>query len=50
MLTNELINHAIPQLQLQDIISRALQLIQEYRLTHLPVVSGNKYLGDDWRG
>ena len=45
MLTNELINHAIPQLQLQDSISRALQLIQEYRLTHLPVVSGNKYLG-----
>jgi CBS domain-containing protein len=45
MLNNELINHAIPQLQLQDSISRALQLIQEYRLTHLPVVSGNKYLG-----
>jgi CBS domain-containing protein len=45
MLTNELINHAIPQLQLQDSISRALQLIQEYRLTHLPVVSGNKFLG-----
>jgi CBS domain-containing protein len=45
MLNNVLINHAIPQLQLQDSISRALQLIQEYRLTHLPVVSGNKYLG-----
>ena len=45
MLNNELINHAIPQLQLQDSISRAVQLIQEYRLTHLPVVSGNKYLG-----
>ncbi len=45
MLTNELINHAIPQLQLQDSISRALQLIQEYRLTHLPVVSGNRFLG-----
>lgn len=45
MLTNELINHAIPQLQLQDSVSRALQLIQEYQLTHLPVVSDNKYLG-----
>ena len=45
MLTNELINHAIPQLQLKDSISRALQLIQEYRLTHLPVVSGNRFLG-----
>ncbi len=45
MLSNELINHAIPQLQLQDSINRALQLIQEYRLTHLPVVSGNTFLG-----
>ena len=45
MLTNELINHAIPQLQLQDSISRALQIIQEHQLSHLPVVSGNKYLG-----
>ena len=45
MLTNELINHAIPQLHLQDSISRALKLIQEYQLSHLPVVSGNKYLG-----
>ncbi len=45
MLTNELINHSIPQLQLQDSVNRALQLIQEYQLSHLPVVSDNIYLG-----
>ncbi|MEO6729987.1 MAG: CBS domain-containing protein [Ferruginibacter sp.] len=45
MLTAELINNNIPQLQLDDSISKALQLINDYRVTHLPVVSENKYLG-----
>lgn len=45
MLTAELINNNIPQLQLQDSIGKALQLINDYRVTHLPVVSDNKYLG-----
>ena len=45
MLTAELLNHNIPQLQLQDGISKALQLINDYRVTHLPVVAENVYLG-----
>jgi len=45
MLTTELINNNIPRLQLQDSIAKALQLINDYRVTHLPVVSEDKYLG-----
>ena len=45
MLTAELINNNIPRLQLQDSISKALQLINDYRVTHLPVVTDDKYLG-----
>ena len=45
MLTTELINNNIPQLQLQDSVSKALQLINDYRITHLPVISEGKYLG-----
>jgi len=45
MLTAELINNNIPRLQLQDSVSKALQLINDYRITHLPVVSEDKYLG-----
>jgi acetoin utilization protein AcuB len=45
MLTAELINNNIPRLQLQDTIGKALQLINDYRVTHLPVVSEEIYLG-----
>ncbi len=45
MLTTELINNNIPRLQLQDSIAKALQLINDYRVTHLPVVADDKYLG-----
>ena len=45
MLTAELINNNIPRLQLQDSVSKALQLINDYRVTHLPVVSEDKFLG-----
>lgn len=45
MLTAELINHNIPQLTLQDSIGKALQLIQDFKVSHLPVVSEEKYLG-----
>ena len=45
MLTTELINNNIPRLQLQDSIAKALQLINDYRVTHLPVVLEDKYLG-----
>lgn len=45
MLTAELINNNIPRLQLHDSVSKALQLITDFRVTHLPVVAGDKYLG-----
>ncbi len=45
MLTIELINNSIPRLKLQDTVSKALQLINDFRVTHLPVVSDDKYLG-----
>ncbi len=45
MLTVELINNNIPRLQLQDSVGKALRLINDFRVTHLPVVADNKYLG-----
>ena len=45
MLTAELINNSIPRLQLQDTVSKALRLINDFRVSHLPVVSEDKYLG-----
>ena len=45
MLTADLINNNIPRLQLQDSVSKALQLITDFRVTHLPVVAADKYLG-----
>ncbi len=45
MLTADLINQNIPRLQLQDTVSKARQLVNDFKLTHLPVVSENKFLG-----
>jgi len=45
MLTIELINNSIPRLKLQDTVGKALQLITDFRVTHLPVVADDKYLG-----
>ncbi len=45
MLTASLINNSIPRLQLQDSVGKALQLITDYRVSHLAVVSEDKYLG-----
>jgi CBS domain-containing protein len=45
MLTIELINNNIPRLKLQDTVSKALQLINDFRVTHLAVVADDKYLG-----
>ena len=45
MLTIELINNNIPRLQLQDTIGKALQLITDFKVTHLPVISEEKFLG-----
>ncbi|MDN3658413.1 CBS domain-containing protein [Ferruginibacter paludis] len=45
MLTAELINNNIPRLQLQDSVGKAIRLINDYRVTHLPVVNEEIYLG-----
>lgn len=45
MLTKDLINNNIPRLQLQDSVGKALKLINDFRITHLPVVSENTFLG-----
>jgi CBS domain-containing protein len=45
MLTIDLINNNIPRLQLKDSVSKALRLISDYKLTHLPVVEDEKFLG-----
>ena len=45
MLTVELINNNIPRLQLKDSVSKALRLVTDFRVTHLPVVEDDKYLG-----
>ncbi len=45
MLAYELSNNILPQLQLSDTLSKALQLMTDFKITHLPVVSEEKYLG-----
>lgn len=45
MLTVDLINNNIPRLQLQDSIIKAIQLVNDFTVTHLPVVSEEKFLG-----
>ncbi|RZJ83018.1 MAG: CBS domain-containing protein, partial [Chryseobacterium sp.] len=45
MLTIELINNNIPRLQLIDTVSKALRLINDFRVSHLPVVSEDTFLG-----
>lgn len=45
MLTIELINNNIPRLQLKDSVSKALRLVTDFRVTHLPVVENDKFLG-----
>ena len=45
MLTIDLINKNIPRLKLQDTVGKALQLIVDYKVSHLPVVSENKFVG-----
>ena len=45
MLAQEFINNILPQLQLTDTVSKALQLMSDFKMTHLPVVSDDKYLG-----
>jgi len=45
MLTIDLINKNIPRLQLQDTVAKAIQLIADFKVTHLPVVTEDTYLG-----
>lgn len=45
MLTVDLISNNIPRLKLQDSVSKAVQLVADFRVTHLPVVAEDKYLG-----
>jgi acetoin utilization protein AcuB len=45
MLTIDLINNNIPRLQLQDTVAKAIQLVADFKVTHLPVVSEDSYLG-----
>lgn len=45
MTTLQLIDNSIPQLQLQDTVTKALQLMRDFKVTHLPVVSEEKFLG-----
>ena len=54
MLAIELNNTIIPQLSLTDTVDKALKLIAHHKVTHLPVVAEEKFLGlvseDDLRG
>jgi acetoin utilization protein AcuB len=45
MLTRDLISNSIPYLHPDDKVHRALQLMNEYHVAHLPVVEDEKYLG-----
>ena len=45
MLAVDLNTNLIPQLKLQDTVATALQLFSDFRVTHLPVVAEEKYLG-----
>lgn len=45
MIALELNNNIIPQLQLNDTVGKALQLISDFKVSHLPVIAEEKYLG-----
>ncbi|CAN5429160.1 hypothetical protein BH20BAC1_BH20BAC1_01620 [soil metagenome] len=45
MLAYELSDNIIPQLRLSDSVSKALQLMSDFKISHLPVVAEDKYLG-----
>ncbi len=45
MLTIDLVSNNIPRLKLQDSVSKAIQLVTDFRVTHLPVVAEEKFLG-----
>lgn len=45
MLAFELNNNMIPRLTLKDSVGKALQLMGDFKVTHLPVVSDGKFVG-----
>lgn len=45
MLTRELTSQSLPFLRLQDKVYQALELMNENRVAHLPVVDGGKFVG-----
>lgn len=45
MLTRDLISNSIPYLHKDDKVFRALQLMNDYHVAHLPVVENESYLG-----
>ncbi|HMU44915.1 MAG TPA: CBS domain-containing protein [Chitinophagaceae bacterium] len=45
MLTRELPSQTLPYLHLNDKVYQALQLMNDYQVTHLPIVEGEKYIG-----
>ncbi|HVK97614.1 MAG TPA: CBS domain-containing protein [Flavisolibacter sp.] len=45
MLTRDLISNSIPYLHNNDKVHHALQLMNDYHVTHLPVVQDENYLG-----
>lgn len=45
MLAKELISNIVPPLRPMDEMDRALAWMDEFKVSHLPVVDGNKYLG-----
>ena len=45
MLTRELFTQALPYLKLHDKVFHALQLMNDYHVTHLPIVEDEKYIG-----
>jgi acetoin utilization protein AcuB len=45
MLVKEIINNNYPQLGIEDTVARALHLMNEYRVQHLPIVADGKLYG-----
>jgi predicted transcriptional regulator len=45
MLTRELLSQSVPSLRLYDKVYQALELMNENRVAHLPIVEGEKYIG-----
>lgn len=45
MIARELISQTLPQLKCTDIGQKAINLMESYRVSHLPLINGTEYLG-----